>query len=528
MIFEKNILITCIIVLCIGAYASAQTLSSVNDSIQKGVRTNDTLFVTTYLQKANEILDDASLSETDFQIIKYEYLVNRYRIKFSKINIDEGLQEYQRLQQICEVNNYSELNATLLGRLANGYRSKRQLGKAYEYNQKEIAAATKNNDSLLVARALITELDISYNALPWPLQKQDLDHLVEKGKEAIAYATENKLNNIAQYGILYVSKFYIKQGAYKEANSLLQTIQDDAPLSIVFSKYEHLCELSKLQNDLIAYRNHTLAFKKYAYRTNRPFVALNVHNYLLDYALQINQPDSAFYYAKKLENNLQEVDTTKYLDFLDITYTALARFYEGKNTEKELQYTSYSAQVNKIIAQRQREAFIAIEHYKEEVETLASENDSLNESQSLIKKNLKLVLTILGFTLLLMYLLFRLYKKSKGKVADVLKEKEIITEKVQRKSIALHNKQRIYLDSLKYIKSDRNYVELFTEEKKYLDRTTLSDILSVLPPNFLQVHRSYIVNRNFIASVSGNSIWLSGKIEIPFSRSFKSKLKDIL
>ncbi|MEM7569608.1 MAG: hypothetical protein AAF337_07425, partial [Pseudomonadota bacterium] len=122
-----------------------------------------------------------------------------------------------------------------------------------------------------------------------------------------------------------------------------------------------------------------------------------------------------------------EVDTTKYLDFLDITYTTLARYYEGKDPKKELQYTAYSAKVNKTIAQRQREAFMAIEHYKQEVQTLASENDSLTESQSLIRNNLKLVLGVLAFVLFLTFFLFRRYKKSKGKVADVLKEKEIIT-----------------------------------------------------------------------------------------------------
>jgi|GEM_PF-5460751 len=521
-------LTTYLIVLLLGPTIYAQKLSTINDSIQKGIMINDTLFVTKYLNKANEYLVDKDLAEHDFEIILHQYLVNRYRIKYSKISIDEGLLEYQRLQIISEAEGFSELNATLLGRLANGYRSKRQLGKAYEYNQKEIVAATKNKDSLLVARALITELDISYNALPWPLQKEDLDLLVEKGKQAILYANNNKLDHIAQYGTLYVSKFYIKQGAFEKANEILHSIEDEAPLPIVFSKYEHLCEISKLKKDKATYRKHTLAFKNFAYKTKRAFVALNAHNYLLDYALLAEENDSARYYAQLLESNLQEVDTTKYLDFLDVTYTTLARFYEGKDPEKEIHYISLSASVNKTIAKRQREAFIAIEHYKEEVQILASENDSLTEKQSIIKKNLKLVLAILGLVLLLMYLLFRLYKKSKGKVADALKENEIITEKVQLKSLELHNKQRIYLESLKYIKSDRNYVEFYTEEKKYLDRSTLFEISEALPPNFLQVHRSYIINRNFITSISGNSIWLTNNIEIPFSRSYKNKLKDIL
>ncbi len=53
---------------------------------------------------------------------------------------------------------------------------------------------------------------------------------------------------------------------------------------------------------------------------------------------------------------------------------------------------------------------------------------------------------------------------------------------------------------------------------------TLSEISKELPPNFVQTHRSYIVNKNLIISHNSKSIFLEGKIEIPLSRNYKKNI----
>lgn len=52
-------------------------------------------------------------------------------------------------------------------------------------------------------------------------------------------------------------------------------------------------------------------------------------------------------------------------------------------------------------------------------------------------------------------------------------------------------------------------------------RSKISEIINELPPNFVQIHRSYIVIKNLIVYQTGNSIFIEGKIEIPLSRNFK-------
>ncbi|MDC8004652.1 LytTR family DNA-binding domain-containing protein [Aureisphaera galaxeae] len=489
---------------------------------------NDTTAVTEAFVKGNAWAQRNKLSANDPDYLEFRLKETRFLLRYSKIAVDSALVRYHSIyDDALSTDNYN-MQTKVLGFIANAYRSKRELGKAFEYNQKEITAAKKSNDSLLVGRALITELDIAYNSLPSPMQPEDLNELIEKGNYVIDYSERNQLNSILGFGKLYLSKFYIKQAEFNKAEEILYSISDTEPLPVTFSKYEHLCEIAKETNDLDAYRSHTLAFKSKAYQTKRAFVALNAHNYLLDYSMAVKDEDSSKYYAERLEQNLAEVDTTKYLDFLDISYSSLARFYKGKDAQKELKYTSYSAEINRIISLHQKQAFSAILKYKSELAALESENTDLAKSNTTARNNLILTAGLLLLLGVIAIIIFRKYRSSRRKTEDVLLEKQRIEEVVTKKSIELNNKQRVYLDVLKYMKADRNYVEFHTDDKRFVDRNVLSTVIEDLPPNFVQVHRSYVINKNFIKTSTSSRVILFPDIEIPVSRTFGNRLKEAL
>jgi len=67
-------------------------------------------------------------------------------------------------------------------------------------------------------------------------------------------------------------------------------------------------------------------------------------------------------------------------------------------------------------------------------------------------------------------------------------------------------------------------LEFVTENKKIIDRNKLKTVLELLPPNFVRVHRSYVINKNHINSRNSTSIIVNPDIEIPLSRTFKSNL----
>lgn len=110
------------------------------------------------------------------------------------------------------------------------------------------------------------------------------------------------------------------------------------------------------------------------------------------------------------------------------------------------------------------------------------------------------------------------------RIKKVEKEKAEMAKKVEKVSVLLNNKSKVYLDTLKYIKSDGNYLEFVTDDKTIIDRNILKDILGDLPPNFVRVHRSYVINKNFIESLNSRTLFLKPNIEIPLSRTFKSNI----
>jgi len=489
---------------------------------------NDTMGVTQAFTKGAQWASAQGISVTDEDLLAFQLNEIRYLLRFSKITVDTAIEGYLSTYNKAVQGKSTYVQAKSLGYLANAFRSKRELGKAFEFNQKQIIAARQSSDTYMLGRAYITELDIAYNSLPSPMPAENLRDLIKKGEYAISFSEENKLLDILPFAKLYLSKFYVKQGDYKHGKDILLGVSDEEPLPVTFSKYEQLCEIAQQTGDLKNYRNYTLEFKWRAYQTKRTFVALNAHNYLLDYALTANNLDSAAYYVQRLEENLKEVDTTKYLDYLDVSYSSLAQYYHGKDPVKELQYLSYSSTINKTIIARQREAFSAILKYNNELSQLEEQNTSLAKTNLFFKNNLFVVLGLLLLLVVVIVVVLRKYKRSRLKAREALLEKREMAQTMTKKHIELNNKQWVYFEELKYLKADRNYVEFHTESKQYIDRNSFGTVIGQLPPNFVQVHRSFVINKNFIKTSTGNHVILLPEIEIPLSRTFKNNLKEAL
>jgi DNA-binding LytR/AlgR family response regulator len=84
---------------------------------------------------------------------------------------------------------------------------------------------------------------------------------------------------------------------------------------------------------------------------------------------------------------------------------------------------------------------------------------------------------------------------------------------------------QIHLNQLQYIKSESNYVLLVQQQKKIMSLITMRDLEEKLPPNFIRVHRSYIVNLTFLESISPEEITING-LSIPIGTKYKAALKE--
>lgn len=192
---------------------------------------------------------------------------------------------------------------------------------------------------------------------------------------------------------------------------------------------------------------------------------------------------------------------------------------EQLNTIKDsLSLIQENERIAEITAQyeteKQAKEILILKQENQENELLITQKESSMWKWSLFALLVTIVSIFLGKKLL----------SSLKKIKTVELEKEEIAKKVEEIAVILNNKSKIYLDKLKYIKSDGNYLEFVTNDKTIIDRNKLKDILDDLPPNFVRVHRSYVINKNFIDALNSTTLYLKSNIEIPLSRTFKSNI----
>ena len=87
---------------------------------------------------------------------------------------------------------------------------------------------------------------------------------------------------------------------------------------------------------------------------------------------------------------------------------------------------------------------------------------------------------------------------------------------------------KITLNSIMYIESDRNYITVVTENQKLSYIDSLKKWTSKLPKNqFIQVHKSFIINSEFVDKISGNTLFIKDN-KIPIGRTYKQELLKTL
>jgi len=81
---------------------------------------------------------------------------------------------------------------------------------------------------------------------------------------------------------------------------------------------------------------------------------------------------------------------------------------------------------------------------------------------------------------------------------------------------------KIILADILYIESARDYVKVFTKEKTFITRQTISSIEAMLSGNeFVRIHRSYIIAINKIRSLTNELVEI-GATELPIGKLYKN------
>ena len=116
------------------------------------------------------------------------------------------------------------------------------------------------------------------------------------------------------------------------------------------------------------------------------------------------------------------------------------------------------------------------------------------------------------------------YKKS-----DVLAQLELFKMKFETnyEVKTTFGKKNIKLSDILYFESDNSYVRIITDKGIYSERNNMSELEKSLRGDFIRIHRSYLVNLNYISEYNSTHVYVNEKA-IPISRKYKLQLKEAL
>ena len=93
------------------------------------------------------------------------------------------------------------------------------------------------------------------------------------------------------------------------------------------------------------------------------------------------------------------------------------------------------------------------------------------------------------------------------------------------KFIFIKSDKKVYkidFENILYIEATGDYVKLVTTDNQYLINNTLKNLLEELPgPEFIRVHKSYIISRSKIKFVEGSYIKI-GNADVPIGAATPS------
>jgi DNA-binding LytR/AlgR family response regulator len=87
---------------------------------------------------------------------------------------------------------------------------------------------------------------------------------------------------------------------------------------------------------------------------------------------------------------------------------------------------------------------------------------------------------------------------------------------------------KVYLSEIRYIEGLSEYVQVYTDKRKIITKTSMAQMEEKLPTDsFLRIHKSFIVSTGRIEAFTANTIEVQGK-ELPIGRSFKNGVLNAL
>lgn len=86
---------------------------------------------------------------------------------------------------------------------------------------------------------------------------------------------------------------------------------------------------------------------------------------------------------------------------------------------------------------------------------------------------------------------------------------------------------QVKVEDICFIKGDDDFTRAYTTDRFYLDKRTLKNWMEELPPFFLRIHKSFIVNSHAITKITAQRVFLSEQ-ELPIGRTYKEEVLKLI
>lgn len=116
------------------------------------------------------------------------------------------------------------------------------------------------------------------------------------------------------------------------------------------------------------------------------------------------------------------------------------------------------------------------------------------------------------------------------RIVDRYRDDPLLAGPVEREAIFIHNNRahiRVNFDQIMWIEASRSYCNFHMENGKiYTETLPLAEVGQHLPHDrFLRIHRSYMVNIQFVESFCGNEAVI-GKARLPIGNQYKKEIDE--
>ena len=121
---------------------------------------------------------------------------------------------------------------------------------------------------------------------------------------------------------------------------------------------------------------------------------------------------------------------------------------------------------------------------------------------------------------------FDRFLKAVNKAEDRLIKKDVVNQTVEDSIFLNVDKtlHKIILNDILFLESDRNYITIVTQTQKLSFIDSLKNWNQKLPDlEFLQIHKSYIINAKYVTKISGNEVYINTH-RLPIGRTYKADL----